>query len=85
MSVTFSNIYPTKLKIDKVEQTRPLFYKRFVDDVINSKKKNKPDSLLMLLNNYHANIILTVEVNPYKFLDANIKIVDGKGETSVYR
>lgn len=85
MSVTFSNIYPTKLKIDKVEQTRPLFYKHFVADVINSKKKNKLDSLLMLLNNYHANIILTVEVNPYNFLDKNIKIVDGKDETSVYR
>ena len=39
----------------------------------------------MLLNNYHANIILTVEVNPYNFLDKNIKIVDGKDETSVYR
>ena len=46
LSVTFSNIYLTKLEIDKVRPTKPLFYKRFVDDVIYRRKKNTPDSLL---------------------------------------
>ena len=82
LSVTFSNIYLTKLEIDKVRPTKPLFYKRFVDDVINRMNKNTPDSLLTSLNCYHPNINFTVEVNPSKFLDSNIKIVDGKVETS---
>ena len=86
LSVAFSNIYLIKLEIDKVRPTKPLFYKRFVDDVINSRKKNTPASLLTSLNCYHPNINFIVEVNPSKFLDdSNIKIVDGKGETSVSR
>ena len=63
----------------------PLFYKRFADDVINRKKKNKPDSILTSLSNYHPDVNFTVEVNPSKFLDTNKKIVDGKVEMSVYR
>ena len=42
-------------------------------------------SLLTSLSCYHPNINFTVEVNPSKFLDSNIKIVDGKVETSVCR
>ena len=42
LSVT-SNIYLTKSEIDKVRLTKPWFYQRFVDDVINRMKKNTPD------------------------------------------
>ena len=49
MSVTFSDIYLKKLEIDKFRPTTLLFYKRFVDDVINMEKKAKPDSLITLL------------------------------------
>ena len=76
LSVTFSNIYLTKLEIDKVRPTKPLFYKRFVDDVINRRKKNTPDSLLTSLNCYHPNINFTGEVNSSKFVDSNTKIVN---------
>ena len=49
-SVTFSNnSCLTKLEIDKFRPTKPLYYKRLVDDVINRSKKNTPDLLLMLL------------------------------------
>ena len=85
LSVTFSNIYLTKLEIDKVRPTKPLFYKRFVDDVINRRKENTPDLLLTSLDCYLPNINFTVEVNPSKFLDFNIEIVNGKVETSIYR
>ena len=85
LSLTFSNIYMTKLEIDKVRLTKPLFYKRLVDDVINRRKKNTPDSLLTSLNCYHPNVNFTVAVNIFKFLHSNIETVDGKVETSVYR
>ena len=74
--VTFSNIYLTKLEIDIVRPTKSLFYKRFVDDVINRRKKNTPDSLLTSLNCYHPNINFTGEVNSSKFVDSNTKIVN---------
>ena len=83
--LSFSNIYLTKLEIDKVRPTKPLLYKRFVDDVIKRRKKNTPDSLLTSLSCYHPNINFTVGVNPSKLLDSNMKIVNGKVETSVYR
>ena len=61
--------YMTKLEIEKVRSTKPLFYKRFVDDVINRRKKNKSDSLQASPNSYHPNINFTVDVNLSKFLD----------------
>ena len=83
LSVTFSNYYQIKLEVDKCRPTRSLFYKRFLDNVIYRKKKNTPDSLLTSLNSIHPNINFTVEVKHSMFLDTNIKIVNGKVETSV--
>ena len=37
-SLTFSNIYRIKLKIDKVKPMKPLFYNNFADDAINRSK-----------------------------------------------
>ena len=85
LSVTFSNVYWAKLEIDKVKPIKPLFYKRFVGDAKNRRKKNTPGSLIKSFNCYHPNINFTVEANPSKFLDSNIKIVNGKVEISVYR
>ena len=85
LSVIFSNISLTKLEIDKVKPMKPLLYKRFIDDVINMRKKSKPDSLLTLFNNSHLIKNFTVEVNPSRILDANFQNVDTKIEASVYR
>lgn len=46
-----------------------MFYKRFMDDIINRRRKNQPDKLLQNLSNNHANVNYTVEVYPEKFLD----------------
>ena len=78
LAITFCNIYLTKLELDEVRLMKPLFYKCFVDDVINRGKNKKLDSLLISLSSYHPNVNFTVKVNPLKFLDTNIKIVKGK-------
>ena len=84
-SVTFSNnSCLTKLEIDKFRPTKPLYYKRLVDDVINRCKKNTPDLLLTSINSYHLNMNFAVVVSRSRFLDSNIKAVNGKVETSVY-
>ena len=84
-SVTFSNIYLTKLEIEKVKPTNPLFYKQSVDDVINKREKNNSDLLPLSTRNYLPNINFAVEFNPSKFLDINIKTFDGGIGTNVYR
>ena len=68
----FLQYLPDKIRNRQSCPMKPLFYKRFVDDVINTRKKSKPDSLLISLNSYNSNIDFTVEVNPSKFLDTNI-------------
>ena len=45
-----------------------MFYKRFMDDIINRRRKNQPDKLLQNLSNNHANVNYTVEAYPEKFL-----------------
>ena len=74
LSVTFANIFLTKLENEIVRPIEPTFYKRFVDDVINRRVINQPDRLFNLINNYHQHIRFTIEVNPTKFLDTNLII-----------
>ena len=45
-----------KMEDDVVEKYQPKFYKRYVDDIINRRKKNQVDLLFNDLNNYHQNI-----------------------------
>ncbi len=85
LSVTFANIHLTKLENDVVRPTKPLFYKRYVDDIINRRSSNQPDVLFSAINNYHPNIKFTIENNPTKFLDTSLCIIDQKVSTSVYR
>lgn len=82
-SAIFSNISLTELQTEKVKPIKPLLYKHFIDDVINRRKKSKPESPLTFFNNYHLNKNFAVEVNPSKFLDTNIETFDGKIEASV--
>ena len=45
-SVTFSNIYLTKLEKDQEKALTPKLYRRFVDDVTGRGLKNTYDSLV---------------------------------------
>lgn len=53
LSVMFFNIYMTQTAREVVKLTNTTFYKRFVFDIINKrKKKDQPDSLVEILNNH---------------------------------
>ena len=84
-SVTFSDIYVTKMERDVVHPFNPIFYHRYVDDIHNRRKINKKDDLYEALNRPHKNIKLTVEKSPSKFLDKRLLINNGIYETQVYR
>ena len=83
-SVTLSDIYMAKMKDDIVEKYQPTFYKRYVDDIINRRKKDQVDLLFNDLNNYHLNINLTLELNPKRLLDTNLEFENGILITSVH-
>ena len=87
LSVVLSDLFMIKMeKAALKSQRKPKFYKRFVDDILTRRKKDKDDKLFKFLNNYHTNIKLTIEVNPTKFLDTNIiHNNDGTILTSVHR
>ena len=84
LSVALVDIHMIRTEKDILTPLKPTFYKRFVDDIYNKRKKGI-HNLYERLNNYHPNIKLTIEVNPNKFLDT--EIIDNKGaiETKVYR
>ena len=85
LSVTLADIHMIITEKDIVTPLKPIFYKRFVDDIYNRRKKGIHDKLYERLNNYHPNIKLTVEINPNKFLDTEIIENEGAIETKVYR
>ena len=51
LSVVLSNIFMTMLEMNVVLPMKPTFYKRYVDDIITRRDKNKKD-LLLELNNH---------------------------------
>ena len=62
-SVIFSDIYMTKTERIVVEPTKPQFYNRFVDDIINKRYKDQPDNLFQALNSSHPKIKYTIEAD----------------------
>ena len=66
---------------DIVIPTKPVFNRRYVDDIYNKRKDkrkvNIEDSLFKALNSYHENIKLTIEVNPIRFLEMHLHNKDG--------
>ena len=55
LSVTFSDIYILKMENDVVTPSKPIFYRRFVDDIY-SRRKLGDNVLFDRLNSYHPNI-----------------------------
>ena len=85
LSVTLSDIHMIQMETDIVVPMRPIFYKRYIDDIYNRRQKNTSDVLYDALNNYHPQIKLTIETNPQRFLDTEIIHINGTIETKIHR
>ena len=85
LSVNLSDIHMIQMETDVVVPIRPIFYKRYVDDIYNCRQKNTCDVLYNAINNYHPKIKLTIETNPQRFLDTEITHINGTIETRVHR
>ena len=84
LSVTFSDIYMVKMENDVVVPSKPIFYRRYVDDIYSRRKKGE-NVLFDRLNDYHPNIKLTIELNPCKFLDTKLTYINGVYKFNVNR
>ena len=67
-----------------VTPTRSLFYKRYVEDAYERRKKNEGDELFNSLNFYHKDVRLTLEIYPTKFLDTKAIRIDNVIKTNVH-
>ena len=82
-SVTSSDIYMVKMKNDVVIPSKPIFYRRFVDDIYRRLKLG--DNVLFdQLNSYHLNIKLTIEINRSRFLATKLTNINGTYKFNVY-
>ena len=85
LSVILSDICMTKIEKEIVVPTNPPFYHRYVDDIINKRRTDQPDTLFEALNK-HPKLNFTCEVNPTKFLDTKItRLPDNSFNTAVHR
>ena len=82
---TTENSFQLNSKFFKQTDGCANFYKKYVDDIINRRKKHEEDLLFKKLNEYHPKIKLTIKINPPKFLDTEIIILNNKVATSVHR
>ena len=72
LSVPLAELHMIRVENDVAIPLKPIFYRRFVDDIINCRKKNVPDELFFKLKNYHRNTKLTIEISPVKFPDTQL-------------
>ena len=85
LSVTLSGIWMVKMENNIVIPHKPILYKRYVDNIVNRRKKYEEDLLSKKLNNYHHKIKVTTEINPPNFLDTEIIISNNEVVISVHR
>ena len=64
ISVVFSDIYVCKMEDDIVKPLKPIFYKHYMGDSYDKRKRNEADTRFVALNSYHPNIRFTLEQNP---------------------
>ena len=74
-AITFSDTDMVKMENDVVITSKPMLYRRFLDDY--SRRKWGDNVLFDQLNSYHPNIKLTIEVNSSKFLDTKLTNING--------
>ena len=82
--VTFSDIYMIKMENIVVIPSKSIFHQRFVHGIYN-RRKIGDNVLFDLLNNYHANIKLTIELNPSKLLDNKLTNINRFYKFIVYQ
>ncbi|XP_073231602.1 uncharacterized protein [Porites lutea] len=78
MAVAFANIFMAKIENEILRQstTKPIFWKRFIDDVISmwNTSRDKIEDFLVKANSFHPTIKFTAEISVTEttFLDTKV-------------
>ena len=78
MAVAFANMFMAKIEKEILRQstTKPIFWKKFIVDVISvwDTSRNKIEVFLLKANNFHPTINFTAEISETKttFLDTKV-------------
>ena len=78
MAVAFANIFMAKIEKEILRQsdTKPIFWKRFIDDVMSmwNTSRDKIEDFLLEANSFHPTIKFTAEISETEttFLDTKV-------------
>jgi len=78
IAVAFANIFMAKIEIEILRQsnTKPIFWKRFIDDVISmwNTSRDKIEDFLLKANSFHPTIEFATEISETEttFLDTKV-------------
>ena len=62
ISVVLSDIYVYKMEENIVGPSKPLFYKRYVDNTYVRRKKNEADKLYNAMNSLHQTLLISYKI-----------------------
>ena len=82
---THTHTQAGKIEIDVVCPLKPWYFSRYVVNICTRRRKDEFDEVFHALNNYHENIKLAIEISLSKFLNTQIKNVEGKYITKFHR
>ena len=81
MAVAFANIFMAKIENEILRQstTKPIFWKRFVDDVISmwNTSRDKIEDFLVKANSLHPKIKFTAEISETETIFLDTKVYKG--------
>ena len=78
MAVAFANIFMAKIEKEILRQstTKPIFWKRFIDDVISmwNTSRDKIEDFLVKANSFHPTIKFTAEISEIETTFSDTKV-----------
>jgi len=81
MAVAFANIFMAKIEIEILRQsnTKSIFWKRFIDDVISTwdTSRDKIEDFLLKANSFHPTIKFTAEISETEIAFLETKVYKG--------
>jgi len=90
MAVAFANIFMAKIEIEieilRQSNTKPIFWKRFIDDIISmwNTSRDKIEDVLLKANSFHPTIKFTAEISETETVFLETKVYKGTDSVTQY-
>jgi len=90
MAVAFANIFMAKIEIEieilRQSNTKPIFWKRFIDDIISmwNTSRDKIEDVVLKANSFHPTIKFTAEISETETAFLETKVYKGTDSVTQY-